>query len=149
MESGQVISFNRQKGFGFIIDQYGYKYFFHISNVHILYKNDITKGSYVRFDDEFNTKGRCAKNICIDISQQNFSDGNYKHYNEPKEKFLKIEANYKSYRIQRKKVKGYFTHNVGDDVFIIIEMYGEKNKKIYVQNWYEAGLIIDYLDKNV
>jgi len=58
---GRVDFFNTTKGFGFIKDNNGEKFFFHISNA----PENISEGDNVEFDSEEDVRGINAVNISI------------------------------------------------------------------------------------
>lgn len=58
---GKVDFFNPSKGFGFIRDNNGGKYFFHISNA----PEEIGEGDHVTFEAEQDARGMDAVNITI------------------------------------------------------------------------------------
>ncbi|MCH4147994.1 MAG: cold shock domain-containing protein [Prevotella sp.] len=60
-QTGKVDFFNPSKGFGFIKDGNGNKFFFHISNA----PENIGEGDNVEFDSEENARGMDAVNITI------------------------------------------------------------------------------------
>ena len=130
-----------------------------MSNVGLSDMHTIDKNSFVRFNIGYNSKGVCAENIYIDYEA--VSSSSYKHDNctNKKERFLKIEADGKSYRIQRKKMKGYsidynWNSYMDYNMYCVdIEMYSSKT--IYIKvgggdyGQSESKRIIEYLDDNV
>jgi len=63
MLKGTVKTFEYSKGWGFIVDEDGYDYFFNVSNVRK--GQSLKKGTRVKFDVIETNKGSEAENISI------------------------------------------------------------------------------------
>lgn len=63
--NGKVKSFNKSKGYGFIIDENGNEYFFHFSSLNMEGFKTVKSDDKVSFESQIGEKGKRAINIDV------------------------------------------------------------------------------------
>ena len=127
---GKIISFNKERLFGFIMGENGKKYFFHTSNVTKPF--DVAKNKRVTFEASSNHKGACAKHIVIQRGKKI----------PLKQKNTFGFASIGNIMVDLNNVKSAYIQNLG------LNKYGFDKCKLIIKT-YNSGNLVNYYDRNV